>query len=447
MSDLGPLGVSPESEKTEPAPGPTPGIEKAPARAWLIWGLAAVMFCYGFFQRVSPSVMIDPLMRDLAVGGALLGNLSALYFYVYAALQVPVGLLHDRWGPRLVLTGGAVLCGAGSLLFSLAEGLTLAYLGRMMIGGGAGVAFIGALALATRWFPPQRFALVSGLTMMAGMIGGIFGQAPLAALVDGFGWRASMLWAGVFGLALAVLLWLIVRDVPTGQAHRPADKSAPSSSFLGGLGRVLRNPANLLLCLVGASMSAPLLAFAGLWGVAWLMQVEGMTRPAAAATCSLLLIGWAIGAPLAGAISDRIGRRLEILIAGAVTALSSLLALIYLPELPAILRDGLFFLAGAALACMIACYAIARDVNEPALAGTAFGVVNSATVAAGAIFQPLVGWLLDLRWDGRLEAGAPVYQAADFRFAFTALILFLVSGLAAALALSASLRRFRQATL
>ena len=130
---------------------------------WLTWGLGAALFCYGFFQRVAPSVMIDPLMRDLAVGGAVLGNLSAFYFYAYAGLQIPVGLMVDRWGPRRLLTGGALLCGLGSLLFALAEGLPLAYAGRLLIGAGAGFGFVATLKLATAWFPPERFAQVSGL--------------------------------------------------------------------------------------------------------------------------------------------------------------------------------------------------------------------------------------------------------------------------------------------
>ena len=103
---------------------------------WLTWSLGALLFCYGFFQRVAPSVMIDPLMRDLAVGGAVLGNLSAFYFYAYAGLQIPVGLMVDRWGPRRLLTAGALLCGLGSLLFAQAEGLPLAYAGRLLIGAG-----------------------------------------------------------------------------------------------------------------------------------------------------------------------------------------------------------------------------------------------------------------------------------------------------------------------
>ena len=420
----------------------------SPASAWRPWAvasLAGLLFFYGFFQRIAPSVMIDPLMRDLAVGGALLGNLSALYFYLYAALQIPGGLLHDRFGPRRVLTFGALLCGSGAIVFSLADSLTLAYLGRLMIGGGAAFAFIGALTLATRWFPPHRFALVSGLTMMAGMLGGVIGQAPLAAAVDLYGWRPAQLWSGLFGLALALAIWLVVRDRPETPAPEQSAPQRSRAGFWSALGQVVGNPANLLIGLTGASMSAPLLAFAGLWAVAWLMQIGDMSRPGAAATASLLLVGWAAGSPLAGWLSDRIGRRQEILVAGALLGLCCLSILVYLQPLPILLSQALFLITGLGLGTMVAGFALVREYNAPEVAGAAFGFVNGSVVAAGAVFQPLVGWLLDLQWRGEMAGGARVYDASAYQSAFTVLIVFLGCGLVAALALGRSLRRLRPA--
>jgi MFS family permease len=251
--------------------------------------------------------MIDPLMRDLGVGAAVLGNLSAFYFYAYAGLQIPVGMTLDRWGPRRVLTAAAAFCALGSLCFALSESLGPLYLGRLMIGVGSAFGFVGALTLAGRWFPPRRFALVSGLTMMAGMTGGILGQAPLAVLVDAVGWRLPLLGATAVGALLAAGIWFVVRDRPPEAASEATPERGPN--ILAALKEVLGRRQNWIIALVGAATSAPMLAFAGLWGVAWLMQVQGMTRPQAAATTSALLIGWALGSPLAGYLSDRLARR------------------------------------------------------------------------------------------------------------------------------------------
>ena len=234
------------------SPADGAGIRSRPDRwRWLIWGLAALLFCYAYFQRIAPSVMIDQLMRDLGVGAAVLGNLSAVYFYAYAGLQIPVGITLDRWGPRRVLTAAAAVCAFGSLCFALSESLSLLYLGRLMIGAGSAFGFVGALKLASVWFPARRFAQVSGMTMMIGMLGGIAGQAPLAVLVDTVGWRPALAGAAGAGALLAFGIWRIVRDRPP-DSPPPGPRDTPSS-VAAALRRVLGRPQNWAVAFVGAA--------------------------------------------------------------------------------------------------------------------------------------------------------------------------------------------------
>ncbi|MEX2632064.1 MAG: MFS transporter [Tistlia sp.] len=416
--------------------GPAAARGGGTALPWIVWGLGATLFCYGFFQRVAPSVMVDSLMRDFQVGGALLGGLSAFYFYAYAGLQIPVGLLVDRYGPRRMLALGAGLCGLGSLVFGLSEQVELAYLGRLLIGAGAGFSFVGTLKLATLWFAPQRFAQLAGMTMMLGMLGGILGQAPLAALVEAFGWRGTMLVAGGAGGLLALAIWLVVRDSGlAGPAEGAPPPRAGAGELWSGIVRVLGNRQLWVMTLIAAAMSAPMLTVAGLWGVPWLMHVHGYARSEAAGTNSLLLIGWAVGSPLAGILSDRLGRRRLPLLLGALLGLVCLVALLYLPGLPGALLSALFFLAGVGMGCMAITYAMARESVPASDAGTAMALVNTATVGSGALFQPLVGWLLDLGWDGELEAGARVYGAGAYDVALGTLAALLAVGLLAGLLL------------
>lgn len=408
--------------------------DRAPAAAWLVCGLGAVFFGYGFFLRVSPSVMVDDLMRDFAVGGAVLGNLSAVYFYAYAGLQIPVGLMVDRWGPRRVMTVAALVCGSGSLLFASVNHLAPAYLGRLLIGGGAAFAFVSTLTLITRWFPLRRFALLSGLTMLLGMSGAFAGQAPLAALVAVVGWRTTLLWAAVAGLVLAALIWLMVRDHPGGVAAAPAEPAEPAASgVLAALRVVAARPQSWVLALYALAMSAPLLAFAGLWGVPYLMERYDLSRPAAAFTTSLMLVGWAVGAPVTGWLSDRVRRRKAPMVIGALVALVAMAAMLYLPGLPILGFQALILLSGVAASSMVISYGTAREHNPGRAVGTAYGFVNTASTAAGALFQPLVGWLLDLNWDGRMVAGARVYSSAAYDRALLVLPLCFLIGVIAAL--------------
>ena len=400
------------SEAARPKP-------RAERLAWLIWAPAALSFGYAFFQRVAPSVMVEELMRDFAVSGAVLGNLSAIYFYVYAGLQIPIGMGLDRWGPRRMLTGGMLLAGAGSLLFAGADSLSLAYLGRLLVGLGSAVGFVGALKIAGQWFPASRFAFVSGLTMLVAMIGGVAGQAPLAAVVQAVGWRSALTGAGLFALLLAAVIWLLVRDRPPDNPS--AERGAGSRKILSDLRQVLANPQNWVIALFGGLMTGPLLSYAGLWGVPHLMQLHGLERPAAAGSASLVMLGWALGAPASGWISDRIGRRRRPMALAAAVALVGWLLLLYVPGLPLVAAWPLLFLVGLASAAMVITFAAARELSPIGISGAVTGFVNMAAVGAGALLQPFLGWLLDLGWDGRTLDGARIYSLEGYALAFITL--------------------------
>jgi len=393
---------------------------------WIVWTLAALFYCYGFFQRVAPSVMVPDLMLEFGVSAAVLGNLSAFYFYAYAGLQLPIGVMFDHWGARRMLSLAALLCGLGSLLFSWADSMTWAYAGRLLIGAGAGFTWVGTLQLASRWLPPHRFAMVTGLTLMLGMAGAIGGQAPLAAIVEVSGWRGTMLWAAGFALLLAVLIWLVVRDRPDedGPRNEPVgDAERATKSLLHGLIGTMANRQSWFVACYGGALTATMLAFAGLWGVPYLMQAYGISRPAAAASTSLLLVGWGIGAPLAGWLSDRLKRRKPLMVLGSLVALATFAAIVYTPGLPLFWARVLFLVNGFFSGAMVLSFAAGREHNRPETAGASMGFVNTFVMAAGAIFQPLIGWLLDQNWDGTLQAGARIYSVGTYRTAFLAIVI------------------------
>lgn len=389
---------------------------------WLIWALGALVFFYAFFQRVAPSVMVADLMRDFDVSAAALGNLSAFYFYAYALVQLPVGVMVDRWGPRRVLTMGLVFACTGGLLFANAEHIDVAYLGRFMVGAGVGFGFVCSLKLAANWFPATRFAMLSGMTMMFGMVGGIAGQAPLSAAVEAYGWRSTMIAAAGFGLLLTTAIWLIVRDRPV-MVDEDAAAAPHSAAMLHGLRKAMRIPQTWLHAAIGFSMTATLLAFGALWSVPYLIQAYDLSRPLAAASASLMLIGWAVGAPAIGWLSDHLKRRKPPLVIAATAALVSIVCLLYVPSLPLVAIEVLLFVNGAACGGIVLCFAAVREVNKSDAAGTATAFVNTAVISSGAMFQPAVGWLLDKNWDGAMEAGARIYTVGTYQTAFITLPL------------------------
>jgi len=403
--------------------GPIAAQHRRPGfTAYAGWFLAAAFFFYAWILRVSPSVMVEQLMRDFAVSGAVLGNLSAFYFYAYAGLQMPVGLALDRWGPRRVLSIAVLGAGAGCLIFAAAPSVEVAYLGRTLIGAGAAFGLVGSMVLAGAWFPPRRFALLSGSAMALGLTGGIVGQGPMAVLVEGAGWRASIAYLGIGALVLAVLTWAFTRDRPTAGAEVPAATAdAYDDGVLRALWRVARRPQTVAIALYAGFASSPMLAFGALWGVPYTMTAYGIGRPAAGFATSFLLLGFVIGSPLWGWISDRIGLRKPPALLGTALAGAALTVALWVPGLSFDLYRALLFLTGFGVGAMVVCYALTREHNARGGTGAALGLVNMLAVAGGAVFQPVVGLLLDLGWDGVMAAGARVYSIEAYRAAFLTL--------------------------
>ena len=384
--------------------------------------LGSVFFAYAFTLRVSPGVMVDDLMRDFRVGAALLGNLSAFYFYAYASLQIPVGLLIDRFGPRRLAGTAAAVVAAGSVLFATSDTLGLAYGGRLAVGVGCAFSWACALAVVNQWFP-TRFAVLAGVSQFIAMGGAVLGQAPLAAAVTTYGWRPAMLVLAGFGVALAIAIYLVTQD-------RNPPRRGGFAAQRAGAGRVLGNPQTWLAAGFALTMAVPMLAFSGLWGVPFLTTAYELSRTDAAGITSLLFIGNGVGGIALGWWSDRVGRRRLPMACGAALCVAAQAALIFIPGLPVAALGVLSFLAGVGGSSLVLGFAAGREHNPPTRVGLTIGVINTATTGSGALFQPLIGWLLDLRWSGATEAGVRIYEAADYRFALGVLPLAGLFGLA-----------------
>jgi MFS family permease len=396
---------------------------------WFAWATAAAFFFYAWILRVSPSVLVNELMSEFSVGGAIVGHLSALYFYGYSGMQLPVGLLIDKFGPRRPMTLAAVICAVGALSFAASETLTGLSVSRFFIGVGAAFSFMCAIHIAARWLPPARFAMLVGLAMMAGMAGGVFGQAPISIAVEQFGWRETLFGTGLAGLIIAVCAWATVRDerVPR-RTDQPSQADQSSQGVFAGLRAVIRERQNWFNAVAGLGATGPLLGFGALWGVPYLHTALDISRPHAAGLASLTLIGWGIGAPTFGWLSDRLSRRREPFLVGIVICSASLMTIIHALPQSHWAVGALCFLVGFGGSSQIVNFAFAKAHNPPERTATAIGFINGIVTGAGALFQPAIGLALDLSWDGTIRDGVRIYSADDYRPALSLLLI----GLAAA---------------
>lgn len=381
--------------------------------------LAVVVAAYAlsFFQRFAPAGIAQDLAASFQTSAASLGVLAATYFYVYTIMQVPTGILVDTLGPRRILLLGGVVAGGGSLLFGMAETLDTALVGRTLIGLGVSVVFIAMLKLIAVWFEEHRFASVVGLSMLVGNLGSVLAGSPLSWMAQTTGWRGVFVGVGIVSLLLGALAWLFVRDRPPGQDGTVA----PGPTFdrtviLTGLLRVVKNRATWPAVFANTGLSGSFFAFGGLWATPFLTQGMGMTRATATAHLSLYFAGFAVGCLLIGMLSDRLRRRKPVILVSS--HIYGAIWLIWLSgiALPLAATYTLFGLMGVVTASFTLSWACAKEVNPPALSGMSTSVANMGGFLMGALLQPAVGKIMDMRWDGTLVDGVRLYTPEDYRW-------------------------------
>lgn len=399
------------------------------SRAWTIWAIAALFYLAAYFIRVSPAVMTRELMQAFGIGAASLGTLSAAYFYAYVAMQIPVGMLVDTWGGRKLLVGGALATAAGSAAFGLSTHLAAAFLARALIGGATAVAWIVSLKLITHWFPARRFALMSGLTLMLGNLGALVAQVPLRLLVVRFAWRPVTLVSAAIILVFALLAWAWVRNDPAEVGLRSfasaAVRARPARSgrIRDTLGMFRYRNIWLILFAQGGLLG-PVLAFAGLWGPAYLGARFGLTATRAAGVDSVMLLAFALASPLMGYASDRMGVRKPVYLASAIVAAACWSAMFLTAGLN---LKGFIVLAGlasfAASACILG-FAFAKESVPERHLGAVTGLMNMGNMFGVMLLQPAIGWMLDRFWSGAMAQGTRVYSAQALRVAFSLAVVW-----------------------
>ncbi len=401
------------------------------ALSLLMWGLAAAFYLFGFFQRVTPAALADALSRELAPTATSLGWLSATYFYCYALMQLPSGVLADRFGPQRLFIAATAAAIIGTLLFALAESFTTAAIGRGIIGGAAAVGWIGMLKLAAHWFSPQKFASVSGLSLAVGTLGAVLAGYPLRLLSEEFGWRLVVGGSAGFAALLMIGMVFVLRDDPIQRGYRswsPApqttDALAPMSwrESLAALPR--RDLA--LLCLAQTAVTGSMIMMAGLWGVPFLTTVFEISARTATGFTSLMMVGFAVGSLIFGAWSDHSGRKTPLMVGTVIVTIGFMVLATGVTLSSFWLTNLVLWCIGIAAGSMVVSFAFGKDLVGGQRTATITALVN-LSVTLGAIgLQPLFGRILDWQWNGLLMDGVRRYDNVAFQWGFAATALWLL---------------------
>jgi len=420
------IGVHPRSTSVEPTQPPA-------LLAWSVWGIAAIFYLTGFYQRVSPAVMTGELMRDFSIGAKDLGTLSAFYFYVYVAMQIPVGVLVDSWGARRLLIWGSISAAAGTFIFGGTHDFAIACAGRALVGGATAVGWLVVLKLATHWFPSQRFAMLTGLGLFFGNIGALGAQVPLRIAIEHFGWRGVVLGSGGALVLVGLLAWAVVKDDPSDEGMRsfaPASiqdhRSSSTLDLLKGFKRIFAYRNTWLIVFAQGGIVGPILSFTGLWGTPYLKARFGIPSTTAAAVCSVMIVCWAVSSPISGHLSDRVGKRKPIYLAGCLVAAIGWMVMFYANSLPLPIFTVIAAITSFACGPVVIGFASGKESVPPRFLGTLTGAVNIGNMSGPAILQPAIGWVLDKQWSGHMANGFRIYDPTAFEKGFLLLIAWSV---------------------
>ncbi len=393
--------------------------------AWSICALGAVFYSYEYFLRISPSVMENALRAHFNLSATGFGFLAAFYYYAYVPMQLPVGVLMDRFGPRRLLTVACLICVVGSFMFADTLEFQVAAIGRFLVGLGSAFAFVGVLKLATLWLPENKLAMVAGMATALGTIGAMLGDNILGEMVAWMGWQKTINLTAFFGIGLVVILWFGIRD------HRgPASDRGTVDSLkqnLVDLALIVRNKQIWINGAYGCLVYLPTTVFAELWGIPYFQHAHGLT-PADANWCnSILFLGFTIGAPTMGYISDKIRRRKLPMFLGATGAALVMVVILYMPGLTLHTLCVLMFLLGLLYSVQSIVFAVGREVSPREAAGTAIAMTNTIVMVGAMVLQPMVGRLLDFSLMSRgavlqgvgVEHLQELYNSVDYQFALT----------------------------
>ena len=381
--------------------------------------VGSLFYFYEFFIRIAPSVMTRELMRDFQIDAAHMGAISACFYYAYTPMQIPAGLLVDRFGPKALLTAAATTCTLALFLFAHATHPWQAATSRFMIGLACSFAYIAPLVLTSRWAPRKHFAMITGAIQTLGCFGAMFAGAPIAYAIAKIGWRPTLSASAYIGLVLAVLCWFVIRDCPSHiRSSTEVITKIDRHCEWRRLRTVCHNPQTWWTALIGFCCWAPMAIFAELWGVPFLMRLHDTTPIMAAQYTLWIWIGVALGSPLIGWLSNHFHSRRWPLALSFITAIIASLTVIHYHGHQQWLTISMLLLMGLSAGSQCVTFGLVHDNNPDDAHGTAVGFNNMAVIASGMLLQPLIGYILRAYQTGMMPDQTPLYSIAGYTNAF-----------------------------
>lgn len=388
---------------------------------WIIF-VAGLFICYKYFLQIFPTVISKTLMASFNLSGAAFGYLGGVFFISYLLLQLSAGPILDRFDARKVLAIAVSVCALGAVGFATGESFTMLWLSRALMGAGVAFATVGYMKLCSLYFKPEHFAFTSGLLTVGVMVGALFAQAPLALLIESTGWRDALWITATVGLALSLCFVLLLKAKPLAPLAQEHKGSLNLSVYV----TLLKKSSSWYLLSYSGLVFAPLAVFGGLWGTPFISEAYDVSAAAAGGYVSCVYIGFGLGGPLCGFLSDRLANRLTIMKIGCVISAVCLFFIIYITSWSFVFLIILMIAFGLATGAFMLGFVVAKEAHPLALAASVVALINSGDAFYNTLTEPLIGYFLDLSWDGSMVEGARYFSVTGFQYAFSLFFLYFI---------------------
>ncbi|OJA00705.1 MFS transporter, partial [Rickettsiella grylli] len=353
-------------------------LEQDKKLAWIVCFSAALFFFYEFIQMNMFNAISADLMRAFSLNATGLGKLSAYYFYANLLFLPVAGTLLDRFSTRKIILFSLLLCIIGIATFAMTHSFFLAALFRFMSGIGSAFCFLSSIRLASRWFPAENMALVSGLIVTMAMLGGMVAQTPLTLLVEFVGWRYALLFDASLGIVIFLIIFSLVRDYPENskQEQKKMHQELSRMGLLKSWRLAYFNPQNSLCGLYVALLNLPMVLLGSIWGGMFLQQAKHFSATEASFAPSLLFVGTILGGPVVGWVSDKFQKRIPLMMLGVIISFVLIIAIIGVPMASIINIALLFFALGFFTSTQVLSYPLVAASNPKSITATSVSVVS-----------------------------------------------------------------------
>ncbi|MCH9753980.1 MAG: MFS transporter [Alphaproteobacteria bacterium] len=402
--------------------------------AWFVWFLATVFFAYQFILRLAPGLIINEMMSKYNISATEYGVFSAMYYVGYAGCQIPVALLLDRYGTRIVGALCIILCAMSSIIFMYTDSWSVALVCRLLIGAGSAAGFLTVSKVISMWFEKKYYGRMVSITFSFGLIGAVYGGRPISNFIDIFGWFDVMVGIGIVGLIISVLFLLFSKPVP-------GYKEEVDLKIFEKLSEVCANKKIIWIALGNLLLVGALEGFADVWGVSYLVDMYEYSKQDAATITSFIFVGMIFGAPLLAILAEKMNANYSLTVAsGIFMGLAFFMIILLRQYISTSLIYVLVFLIGVACCYQVLVFTIGSSLVKTQLIGVTIAFLNSINMLGGTFFHSVIGFVMDHFWTGETLNGAKVYGAESYNYSLISIpiasvlgaIIFLVLGIVVA---------------